>query len=88
MAYNKAQLKNKISVPKREYMRLKKQARAYRILAAKVFALPIRNPIDEVIEDFKETELYSEKFLADMEDGLKKSSYAKKYANQTLKKRS
>jgi len=38
----------------------------------------IKDPIEEVINDFRKTNLYTKGFLADLEDGLKKSSYAKK----------
>lgn len=31
--------------------------------------------LDDVIADFRKTDLYSEEFLKDIEDGLKKSPY-------------
>ncbi|MFH1173265.1 MAG: hypothetical protein V1692_01925 [bacterium] len=36
--------------------------------------------ISEVVADFKTTNLYNEKFLMDLEDGLEKSSYMNNYA--------
>ncbi|MFH1225951.1 MAG: hypothetical protein V1684_01525 [bacterium] len=35
--------------------------------------------INKVVADFKATNLYTKEFLTDLEDGLHKSSYAKKY---------
>ena len=76
-----------ITVSKQEYLRLKQLAQAYRIMAARMFELPLRDPVDEVVADFRATDLYTEEFLLDLEDGLRKSSYAKKYASQTTQKR-
>lgn len=76
-----------ITLSKQEYLRLKQQAQAYRTLTARMFELPLRDPIDEVVADFRATHLYTDEFLADLEDGLRKSSYAKRYANQTAQKR-
>ncbi len=41
-----------------------------------------KESIDGIITDFKEVNLYSVKFLKDLKDGLKKSSYFKEYANK------
>lgn len=70
-------------ISKNEYTRLKKEARAFRTLAAGFFSLPLRDTVDEVVNDFRRTELYSDAFLSDLDDGLRKSSYAKKYGNKT-----
>lgn len=88
MANHTTQLKGAVTLPKQEYLRLKKQAQAYRFLAAKVFELPLRDAVSEVVSDFRAANLYSEEFLSDLEDGLRLSSYAKKYANQAPKMRS
>lgn len=77
------QLNNPVTLPKQEYLRLKQQAQAYRAMVTKLFELPLRDPIDEVIADFCDTDLYSDDFLTDLEEGLRKSSYSKKYAHQT-----
>lgn len=74
-----------IALPKQEYLRLKQQAQAYRTMVARMFELPLRDSINEVVADFRATNLYTEEFLSDLEDGLRKSSYAKKYANQRVK---
>ena len=37
----------------------------------------MKDPIGEVVNDFRKTNLYAEEFLSDMEDGLRKSSCAK-----------
>lgn len=88
MANHPAPVNDAVTLSKQEYLRLKQQAQAYRIMAARMFELPLRDPVDEVVADFKATDLYTDEFLADLEDGLRKSSYAKKYANQTTQKRS
>ena len=54
---------------------LKKKARAYERMAARVFELPLRAPIEEVVSDFKATGYYAADFLKDLESGLKKSSW-------------
>ena len=87
MANHTKQLNDAVTLPKQDYLRLKQEAEAYRSMAAKVFELPLRDPVDEVVADFRATDLYTDKFLTDLEDGLRKSSYAKKYAHQTSKTR-
>ena len=77
--------KDSVTVSKREYLRLKKQSQAYLVMAARMFELPLRDPVDEVVADFQATDLYTDKFLADLQDGLRNSSYSKRYANQTHK---
>lgn len=67
----------KVTLPKTEYEHLKRQAAAYRKFAAKFFDLIIKDPIGEIAADFRETNLYTENFLKDLESGLRKSSYAK-----------
>lgn len=75
-----------ITIPKTEYEQLKQQAEAYRRLAARFFESVIKSPIKEVVEDFRKTDLYTEEFLKDLESGLRRSSYGKKYGNKTTKK--
>lgn len=87
MANHPKPMSDAIALPKQEYLHLKQQAQAYRIMAARMFELPLRDPVDEVVADFRATDLYTDEFLLDLEDGLRKSSYAKKYANQTTRKR-
>ena len=72
---------NLITIPKEQFLRLQQQAKAYRSYLSTIFELPLKDPIDEVVADFRQTNLYSEPFLDDLEDGLRKSSYAKKYGN-------
>ena len=66
-----------ITLPKIEYQKLKKEANAYRRIKTHLFESLIRDPIDKVVQDFKETHLYSEAFLQDLERGLRRSSYGK-----------
>ncbi|MFA4831024.1 MAG: hypothetical protein WC862_01845 [Patescibacteria group bacterium] len=87
MANHTKQLNNTVTLPKQEYLRLKQEAGAYRSMAAKVFALPFRDPVGDVVADFRAADLYTDEFLTDLEDGLHKSSYTKKYANQTSRAR-
>ncbi len=71
----------KVVLPKNEYEKLRRQASAYRRLAARVFESVIKDPIEEVIIDFRNTGLYTEAFLEDLGDGLRRSSYAKRHAH-------
>lgn len=73
----------KVVISKNEYQQLKRDALAYRRFSAQFFASVIKNPIDAVVNDFKKTNLYSPAFLDDLQSGLSKSSYAKKYAHKT-----
>jgi len=67
----------KVTIPKEEYQKLQQQSQAYQKLAARLFESIIKDPIRDVVQDFKDTGLYSKGFLADLETGLRKSSYAK-----------
>ena len=82
MSNHATQKDDAVTLSKQEYLLLKQQAQAYRNLATQVYELPLKDPIGEVVEDFKTTKLYEDEFLADLEDGLRKSSYPKKHANQ------
>ena len=66
---------NTVTLSKPEYTRLKKDAKAYRLLAERIFALPLVGTVSDVMDDFRAEGAYSEEFLADMEAGLRKSSY-------------
>ncbi|MEK7102659.1 MAG: hypothetical protein AAB912_03460 [Patescibacteria group bacterium] len=77
-----------VTLPKTEYVRLQRQAQAYRKTAARFFELFLRDPIKEVVEDFQKTNLYTSAFLKDLESGLRKSSYTKRYGHKTSSKRS
>ena len=66
-----------VTLSKAEYRKLKQQADAYKKITKRIFESVIRAPLEEVIEDFRQTELYTDDFLEDLEKGLRKSSYAK-----------
>lgn len=66
-----------VTLSKVEYRKLKQQADAYKKITKRIFESVIRAPLEEVIEDFRQTELYTDDFLEDLEEGLSKSSYAK-----------
>ena len=75
-----------VTIPKAKYEMLQRQGRAYRKLAEHIFELAIQDPVEDVVEDFKGSNLYTDEFLKDLEDGLRKSSYVKKYVKKAAKK--
>lgn len=66
-----------ITITKKEYRKLRSQAKAYEKLAKGFFENVVKDPIDEVVSDFKKTGIYSDEFLDDLGSGLRKSTYAK-----------
>jgi hypothetical protein len=66
-----------VSLPKTEYEKLQRQAFAYQALTQRLFEAVIKDPVADVVSDFRTTKLYTEEFLQDLENGLRKSSYAK-----------
>lgn len=66
-----------ITIPKNEYKKLISKAKAYQKLAESVFVNAIKDPVEDIVSDFRNTDLYTEKFLMDLEKGLKKSSLSK-----------
>lgn len=75
-----------ITLSKDKYMELKRQAGLYRKFAAQFFAMNF-DSIEDIVEDFKKTDIYSKPFLKDLENGLKKSSYARRNETKTIKER-
>ncbi len=76
-----------ITISKKEYKTLKKQAAAFKVFASRFFEATVGS-VQDIVQDFRDTELYSEDFLHDLESGLKKSSYSKRYAHTATQKRS
>lgn len=66
-----------ITIPKSEYKKLLSRAKAYEKLAGSIFENAIKDPVNEIVSEFKKTNLYTVDFLKNLEDGLKKSSLAK-----------
>jgi len=66
---------SKVTISKEEYTRLKKHSEAYKKLAISFFEAATKDTVDEVVEDFRRTGLYTEGFLSDMKKGLQQSSY-------------
>jgi predicted CopG family antitoxin len=64
-----------ITIPKDEYNNLKRIAEAYKQIAGNIFRNISEDSIENVVNDFKNTDLYSEEFLIDLQAGLEKSSY-------------
>lgn len=71
-------MKDTIVISKNEYRRLQSQAQAYQKLAGQLFTSVLSGSIEEVVADFRKTNLYSDSFLQDLEEGLKKSSFVKR----------
>jgi hypothetical protein len=67
-----------VTISKEEYARLRRRARAYQKLSSRLFEAIVRDPVEEIVVDFRNTDLYSDGFLKDLEDGLRKSSLAKR----------
>lgn len=70
-----------IIISKPEYDLLTSRSRAYEKITAKLFEFIIQDPIDQVVDDFRKTNIYSDGFIEDLESGLRKSSYAHKNEN-------
>ena len=67
-----------ITISKNKYSELKRQADAYKKLSSRFFESIVKDSIEEVVNDFRKTNSYTKEFLTDLEDGLTKSSYAKR----------
>lgn len=65
-----------VTISKKEYSILKEQSKAYKKVATKLFSALVKGSVEDVVSDFKKTGLYSKKFLVDLEDGLRLSSYS------------
>jgi hypothetical protein len=77
-----------ITIPKNEYKKLVSKANAYQKLAEHFFGDALKTSLKDVVDDFRKTNLYTEGFLADLENGLKKSTYFKqKRGHKTVTKR-
>lgn len=70
-----------ITIPKKQYKSLIERALRYDYLAGivrakeNIFSPPPTKNIDEVINSFKATKLYSPAFLASLRKGLERSNY-------------
>lgn len=73
---------NTITLPKTEYLDLKKRAAAYdiiiKVVSRDLFALPPEKSSKKVMVEFKKTGAYSKAFLEDLATGLNNSSYFSK----------
>lgn len=78
---------NTLTIPKNEYDLLNQQALAYKKLVSRLFEFVIKDSQENLVDDFRRTDLYSEEFLNDLKSGIHKSSYFTD-ANKTSKKRS
>ena len=67
-----------ITIPKNEYLKLIERAFRYEyiheVMKEDLFSSPPTCDAKEIIENFKETGQYNQKFLKSLERGLKRSS--------------
>ena len=63
-----------ITISNKDYKKLVSRAKAYEKLAESIFVNVINDPVEDIVSDFRKTDLYTEEFLTDLEEGLKKSS--------------
>ena len=70
-----------VTIPKKEYEELiEKKLRyeyLYQIIEGDIFSPPPTKDIKEIIDAFKKTGLYNQKFIDSLKKGLKRSSYFK-----------
>lgn len=70
-----------VTISKKEYEKLLKKAFLYEhvrhVLAGDIFLPPPTKEIKQIINGFKASKKYNKKFIADLEKGLKRSSYFK-----------
>jgi hypothetical protein len=66
-----------ITIPKAEYELLKSQEQIYRLIASDFFKTIGDDNLKNLISEFKDTNLYTNDFLLDLENGLAKSTYFK-----------
>jgi len=74
---------SEITISKTEYQQLRRQSKSYQMLVAGFFESIAKDPIVQVVEDFRQTDLYTDEFLKSLESGLRESSYSKKYGDKT-----
>lgn len=66
-----------ITITKAEYKKLLFKAKAYEKLARNFFESSIKEQVEDIVNDFRDTDLYTKEFLTDLEEGLRKSSLGK-----------
>ncbi len=71
-----------ITIPKIEYLALKKQAQAYQKFAGRIFEDVFADPVPAIVDDFKKTALYSAGFIKDLEVGLKNLVKSKEWKSK------
>ncbi len=66
-----------VTIPKKEYQALKRHSKAYQKLTTQLFKSVVQDDVGVAVADFAATKRYTKGFLADLERGLRKSSYGK-----------
>jgi hypothetical protein len=68
-----------VTLPKIEYLNLKKRAEAFDKMVSNInpsfFFVPVEKSRKKIISDFSKTKLYSKEFLKDLQIGLKRSNF-------------
>ncbi len=69
----------KVTIPRTEYKKLTEKAQRYeylrQIISEDLFASPPTRNTKEIVESFRKTKKYNQKFLDSLEEGLKHSSF-------------
>ena len=75
-----------VTISKKEYQKLMDKAFRYeylrQILEEDIFAPPPSKNIKKIMEEFKKSGLYNQRFLESLKKGLKRSSYFERSENQ------
>jgi len=68
-----------VTLPKIEYLNLKKRAEAFDKMIAGInpsfFFIPLEKSRKKIISEFSRTKLYNREFLKSLEKGLKRSTF-------------
>ena len=68
-----------ITIPKTEYQRLTEKAFRYeylrQIMEEEIFASPPVRDVKKIVQEFKDTGSYNQKFFNSLKQGLKRSPY-------------
>lgn len=70
-----------ITLPQKEYQKLIEKALRYeyirQMMEGSLFSPPPTRNVKKIIEEFRKTGLYNQKFLGSLKNGLKRSSYCR-----------
>ncbi|MDP3785337.1 MAG: hypothetical protein Q8R12_04760 [bacterium] len=70
-----------ITIPQKEYQKLTEKALRYeyirQMMEENLFSPPPTRNVKKIIDEFKKTGLYNQKFLESLKNGLRRSSYCR-----------